>query len=91
MLSLFLSPPFAKIILSLGYLPLSSINALEALSGIIGNNKKTLRFPFEQLPIIYADKSINDTFLTGEVAINFELSGVDTGNSNFWLGPIPDN
>ena len=36
-------------------------------------------------------KSINDTFLTGEVAINFELSGVDTGNSNFWLGPITDN
>ena len=36
-------------------------------------------------------KSINDTFLTGEVAINFELSGVDTGNSNSWLGPITDN
>ena len=36
-------------------------------------------------------KSINDTFLTGEVAINFELSGVDTGNSTHWLGPITDN
>ena len=36
-------------------------------------------------------KSVNDTFLTGDVAINFELSGVDTGNSNFWLGPITDN
>jgi hypothetical protein len=36
-------------------------------------------------------KSINDTFLTGEVAINFELSGIDTGNSNSWLGPITDN
>ena len=36
-------------------------------------------------------KSINDTFLTGEVAINFELSGVDTGNSSSWLGPITDN
>jgi len=36
-------------------------------------------------------KSINDTFLTGEVAINFELSGVDSGNSTHWLGPITDN
>tara|TARA_R100000234_G_scaffold87819_1_gene56329 strand:+ start:530 stop:1861 length:1332 start_codon:yes stop_codon:yes gene_type:complete len=36
-------------------------------------------------------KSINDTFLTGDVAINFELSGIDTGNSNFWWGPITDN
>jgi len=36
-------------------------------------------------------KSINDTFLTDNVAINFELSGVDTGNSNSWLGPITDN
>ena len=36
-------------------------------------------------------KSINDTFLTGEVAINFELSGVDTVNSTHWLGPITDN
>jgi len=36
-------------------------------------------------------KSINDTFLTGEVAIGFELSGVDTGNSTHWLGPITDN
>ena len=36
-------------------------------------------------------KSINDTFLTGEVAINFELSGIDTGNSSSWLGPITDN
>ena len=36
-------------------------------------------------------KSINDTFLTGEVAIGFELSGIDTGNSNSWLGPITDN
>jgi len=36
-------------------------------------------------------KSINDTFITGEVAINFELSGVDTGNSSSWLGPITDN
>ena len=36
-------------------------------------------------------KSINDTFITGEVAIGFELSGVDTGNSSSWLGPITDN
>ncbi len=36
-------------------------------------------------------KSINDTFLTDNVAINFELSGVDTGNSSHWLGPITDN
>jgi hypothetical protein len=36
-------------------------------------------------------KSINDTFFTGEVAIGFELSGIDTGNSNSWLGPITDN
>ena len=36
-------------------------------------------------------KSINDTFLTGEVAINFELSGVDTGDSTSWFGPITDN
>jgi len=36
-------------------------------------------------------KSINDTFITGEVGINFELSGVDTGNSTHWLGPITDN
>ncbi len=36
-------------------------------------------------------KSINDTFLTGDVTINFELSGVDTGDSTSWLGPITDN
>ena len=36
-------------------------------------------------------KSINDSFITGNVAINFELSGIDTGNSNSWLGPITDN
>ena len=36
-------------------------------------------------------KSINDSFITGNVAINFELSGIDTGDSNSWLGPITDN
>ena len=36
-------------------------------------------------------KSINDIFLTDNVAINFELSGIDTGNSSSWLGPITDN
>ena len=36
-------------------------------------------------------KSINDTFLTDNVAIGFELSGIDTGDSSHWLGPITDN
>ena len=36
-------------------------------------------------------KSINDSFITGNVAINFELSGIDTGDSSSWLGPITDN
>jgi hypothetical protein len=36
-------------------------------------------------------KSINDLFLTGNVAVNFELTGIDTGNSSSWLGPITDN
>ena len=36
-------------------------------------------------------KSINDTFLTGETGITFSLQGIDTGDSNNWLGPITDN
>ena len=36
-------------------------------------------------------KSINDTFLTGEVAINFELTGEDSYTGNNWLAPITDN
>ena len=36
-------------------------------------------------------KSINDTFLTGETGITFSLQGIDTGDSNSWLGPITDN
>ena len=47
------------------------------VQGIVGNNKKTLRFPFEKLPIIYADKSINDTFIqhkSGHQSFSGELS-----------------
>ena len=36
-------------------------------------------------------KSINDTFLTGMVAINFELEGQDSYTGNNWLAPITDN
>jgi len=36
-------------------------------------------------------KSINDTFLTGMVAINFELTGQDSHTGNNWLAPITDN
>tara|TARA_B110000259_G_scaffold54974_1_gene64739 strand:- start:958 stop:2358 length:1401 start_codon:yes stop_codon:yes gene_type:complete len=36
-------------------------------------------------------KSINDNFLTGEVAINFELTGEDSHTGNNWLAPISDN
>jgi hypothetical protein len=36
-------------------------------------------------------KSVNDTFLTGEVAINFELTGKDSHTGNNWLAPITDN
>ena len=36
-------------------------------------------------------KSINDNFLTGEVAINFELTGEDSHTGNNWLAPITDN
>ena len=36
-------------------------------------------------------RSINDTFLTGLVAINFELTGEDSHTGNNWLAPISDN
>jgi hypothetical protein len=36
-------------------------------------------------------KSINDTFLTGLVAINFQLTGEDSHTGNNWLAPITDN
>ena len=36
-------------------------------------------------------KSINDIFLTGGVAINFELTGEDSHTGNNWLAPISDN
>mgnify|MGYP003148089495 CR=1 FL=1 len=36
-------------------------------------------------------QSINDTFITDETSITFTLQGIDTGNSNSWLGPITDN
>ena len=36
-------------------------------------------------------KSINDTFITGDTDISFSLRGIDSGNSNSWLGPITDN
>ena len=36
-------------------------------------------------------RSINDTFLTGLVAINFELTGEDSHTGNNWLAPITDN
>jgi len=36
-------------------------------------------------------ESINDTFITDETSITFTLQGIDTGDSNSWLGPITDN
>ena len=36
-------------------------------------------------------QSINDTFITDETSITFTLQGIDTGDSNSWLGPITDN
>ena len=36
-------------------------------------------------------QSINDTFITDETSVTFTLQGIDTGDSNSWLGPITDN
>ena len=52
----------------------------------------TIAVPFEDGWTHHSfTQSINDTFITDETSVTFTLQGIDTGDSNSWLGPITDN